>query len=162
VTYARRVFRSLSGSLALVVFLLGVVGCGGYEPPPAPQDPEPNPADPLEARIRHRAPTEAPYMIRQGEARHFTLVPGQSASFSLVLASGLCYKVIAQGADTVGELELLLYTNDGVLVQQDTTTGTGAILGSTRPICLEDPAQLRVDLRASGPGEVATQLYASP
>jgi hypothetical protein len=147
---------------ALVVLLMVLGGCGSYEPPPAPEDPEPNPADPLEAQIRHRAPTEAPYMIRQGEAGHHTLAAGQATSFTAILASGLCYKVLAQGADSVGELDLFLYAESGVLVMQDTTSGHGAILGTTRPICPEDPVQYRVEIRASGAGEVATQLYASP
>ncbi len=147
--------------LALVAVLV-LTGCGTYTPPPAPPDPDPVPADPLEARIRARAPSEAPYMIRQGAAQHFTVSAGQSASFTAILNSGLCYKVIAQGADATGELELFLYSVDGVLVQQDTTTGSGAILGTTRPICPEDPVQYRVELRSSGAGEVATQLYTSP
>jgi hypothetical protein len=145
-----------------LLFAIALVGCDTYTPPPAPQDPDPTPADPLEARIRARAPTEAPYMIRQGEARHFTVSPSQSASYMAVLPSGLCYKVIAQGADGTGEVDLFLYRANGVLVQQDTTSGTGAILGTTRPICPEDPAEYRIELRASGSGEVVTQLYASP
>ncbi len=146
----------------LAVVVLGLLGCSTYQPPPAPQDPDPTPADPLERQIRTRAPTEAPYMIRQGEARHFTMTPGQSASFTAILDSGLCYKVLAQGTDAAGELDLFLYSVDGVLVQQDTTTGGGAILGTTRPICPEEPVQFRVEIRAHGAGEVATQLYASP
>jgi hypothetical protein len=150
--------RALSALLALTI----LAACDGYTPPPAPPDPDPMPADPLEARIRTRAPTEAPYMIRQGEARHFTMQPSTPASFAAILPSGLCYKVIAQGSEGVGEVELLLYSVDGVLIMQDTTTGTGAILGTTRPICPEDPAEFRVELRSSGTGEIATQLYASP
>jgi len=101
-------------------------------------------------------------MIRQGPARHFTMSATEGASFALILASGLCYKVIAQGTDPVGELDLLLYATNGVLIQQDTTSGAGAIIGTTRPICPEDPVEYRVEIRASGAGEVATQLYASP
>lgn len=148
--------------IGIALLLAMLVGCGGYEPPPAPQDPEPSPADPLERQIRTRAPTEAPYMIRQGPAGHFTLSPGTPASFTNVLAGGLCYKILAQGAEGVGEVELYLYNADGVLVQQDTTTGAGAILGTTRPICPEEPVQLRIEIRTSGSGEVAAQLYASP
>ncbi len=154
----------MNGRLGIGVALsvLVLVGCGGYEPPPAPADPEPNPADPLERAIRARAPTEAPYMIRQGPASHFTLAPTEPASFTNVLDGGLCYKVLAQGSEGVGEVQLFLYSADGVLVQQDTTTGAGAILGTTRPICPEEPVQLRVEIRTSGAGEVAAQLYASP
>lgn len=141
---------------------LALAACDTYTPPPAPPDPDPMPSDPLEARIRTRAPTEAPYMIRQGEARHFTLSPDSSASFTAILPSGLCYKVIAQGTGEVGEVELFLYSVDGVLLMQDTTTGTGAILGTTRPICPEDPVEYRVEIRAHAAGEVAAQLYASP
>jgi len=148
--------------IGALLFALVLGACGGYEPPPAPQDPEPSPADPLERQIRTRAPTEAPYMIRQGAANHFTMTPGQPASFTSVLAGGLCYKVLAQGESGIGEVELFLYNADGVLVQEDTTTGAGAILGTTRPICPEEPVQLRVEIRTSGPGEVAAQLYASP
>lgn len=154
--------RARSAIALVFALLFALVGCGSYEPPPAPQDPDPMPADPLEARIRTRAPTEAPYMIRQGEAGHHTIATGQSASFTAILASGLCYKVLAQGTDAIGELDLFLYSESGVLVQQDAMTGSGAVLGSTRPICPEDPVQYRVEIRASGSGEVATQLYASP
>jgi hypothetical protein len=149
-------------TLATLFALTMLAACDSYTPPPAPRDPDPPPADPLEARIRTRAPTEAPYMIRQGEARHFTMTPAESASFTAILPSGLCYKVIAQGTDAAGEVDLFLYSVDGVLIQQDTTAGTGAILGTTRPICPEDPVEYRVEVRASGAGEVATQLYASP
>ena len=76
--------------------------------------------------------------------------------------TGLCYKVVAQGTDGVGELDLFLYTASGVLAQQDTTTGTGAILGTAQPLCPEDPVEYRVELRGRGAGEVAAQLYASP
>ena len=78
------------------------------------------------------------------------------------MQSGLCYKVVAQGADSVGELDLFLYSSTGVLVQQDTTTGAGAILGTSRPICPEEPTEYRVTLRTHGAGDVAAQLYASP
>jgi hypothetical protein len=152
----------LRGILSAITVLAILAGCDGYTPPPAPPDPDPPPSDPLEARIRTRAPTEAPYMIRQGDARHFAMTPDQSASFTIVLPSSLCYKVLAQGQDAVGEVDMLLYSQDGVLIQQDTTQGTGAILGTTRPICPEDPVQYRVEVRTHGAGELATQLYASP
>lgn len=150
----------LCASFLLALALLA--GCDDYHPPPAPADPDPAPADPLEARIRGRAPSEAPYMIRQGEARHFTIAAGAEASYTLILQSGLCYKIVAQGTDGVGELDLFLYTASGVLAQQDTTTGTGAILGTAQPLCPEDPVEYRVELRGRGAGEVAAQLYASP
>lgn len=150
--------RALAGLLAFAM----LAGCDDYVVPAAPADPAPMPADPLEARIRTRAPTEAPYMIRQGEARHHAMTTGQSASFTAILDSGLCYKVLAQGAEPVGELDLFLYTTSGVLLMQDTTSGAGAILGTTRPICPQDPVEYRVEIRASGSGDVATQLYASP
>jgi hypothetical protein len=146
----------------LLVALAVLAACDDYHPPPAPADPDPVPADPLEARIRERAPTEAPYMIRQGEARHFTTSAGSDASYTVIVQSGLCYKVMAQGDDAVGELDLFLYSASGVLVQQDASTGSGAILGTARPICPEDPTEYRVTLRTSGAGEVAAQLYASP
>lgn len=144
----------------LALLVLG--GCDGYQPPPPPHDPDPMPADPLEARIRTRAPTDAPYMIRQGDARHFEMTRGQRTSFTVILDSGLCYKVLAQGEDGVGELDMFLYSADGVLVQQDTTSGAGGVLGSTRPICPEEPVEYRVELRTSGAGMLASQLYASP
>jgi len=153
------VIARLAITLAAVVLL---AACDDYHPPPAPADPDPTPADPLEARIRARAPSEAPYMIRQGEARHFTMSAGADASYTLIVQSGLCYKVLAQGEDAVGELDLFLYSASGVLVQEDASSGPSAILGSARPICPEDPVEYRVTLRTRGAGAVAAQLYASP
>jgi hypothetical protein len=152
----------MTRSTALLL-VLALAGCDGYEPPPAPPDPDPMPADPLEARIRQRAPTDAPYMQRREDARHFTIAEGQSASFALIVAGGLCYKVLAQADEGVSELDMMLYREDGVLVQEDTTHGSGAVLGTAQPICPQDPASLRVELRAvHGHGAVAAQLYVSP
>lgn len=146
-----------------ILMVLALAGCDDYRPPPAPQDPDPMPADPLEAQIRQRAPTDAPYMQRRDDARHFTVGEGQPASFALILAGGLCYKVLAQADDGVSELDLFLYREDGVLVQEDANHGSGAVLGTVQPICPQDPASVRVELRAAhGHGEVAAQLYVSP
>ena len=149
-------------ALAIVATLL-VAACDTYTPPPAPADPDPAPADPIEARLRVRARAEAPYMVRQGEAWRATLAAGERWSFTAVLPPGLCYKVLAQGADSLTELDLFLYEEDGVLAQQDATTGSGAILGTAQPLCPQEAQQIRVEARATeGTGTVVAQLYASP
>jgi hypothetical protein len=149
----------LAGALALM-FVMGA--CDTYQPPPAPPDPDPPPADPTEALLRSRAQSEAPYMIRQGAAQHTTLTAGAPWTFVAVLEHGLCYKVLAQGEESVGELELRLFDDHDVLVQEDATSGSGAILGSVRPICPEEPTRYRVEARGAGAGDVFAQVYASP
>jgi hypothetical protein len=150
---------ALCGWLAVSV----LVGCDGtYVPPPAPPDPDPPPADPTEALLRSRAQGEAPYMIRQGASQHTTLEAGGRWTFVAVLEQGLCYKVLAQGESSVGELELRLYDDHGVLAQEDALTGSGAILGTVRPICPQEPTTYRVEARGAGPGVVFAQVYASP
>lgn len=150
------------GLVALVV-LAGLTACDGtYVPPPAPPDPDPPPADPTEALLRSRAQAEAPYMIRQGASQHTTLEAGGRWSFVAVLEQGLCYKFLAQGEESVGELELRLYDEHGVLQQEDASTGSGAVLGTVRPICPQEPMSYRVEARGAGAGAVFAQVYASP
>ncbi len=149
-------------ALGALIVLVTATACDTYVPPPAPPDPDPAPADPTEALLRSRAQSEAPYMIRQGAAQHATIEAGGRWTFVTVLEPGLCYKVLAQGEESVGELDLRLYDEHGVLAQEDATRGTGAILGTVRPICPEDPMTYRVEARGAGAGVVFAQVYASP
>ena len=80
----------------------------------------------------------------------------------VVLEQGLCYKVLAQGEASVGELELRLIDDHGALAQEDAMTGSGAVLGSVRPICPLDVTTYHIEARGSGPGVVFAQVYASP
>ncbi len=158
-----RALGHVLGALVALLVLTSTLACDGtYEPPPAPPDPDPPPDDPTEAALRARAQSEAPYMIRQGASQHSTLEAGGRWSFVAVLEPGLCYKVLAQGEASVGELELRLFDAHDVLAQQDAMTGAGGILGTVRPICPEEPARYRVEARTTGAGVVFAQVYASP
>ena len=158
----RRLGQATMAFVALLA-LAALTACDGtYVPPPAPADPDPPPADPTEALLRSRAQTEAPYMIRQGSSQRSTLEAGGRWTFLVVLEQGLCYKVLAQGEASVGELELRLIDDHGALAQEDAMTGSGAVLGSVRPICPLDVTTYHIEARGSGPGVVFAQVYASP
>lgn len=147
--------------MGLVAALVLGACSGTYEPPPAPPDPDPPPADPVEAALRARAQTDAPYMIRQGPSQHATLEPGRAWSFAVVLAPGLCYKVLAQGSPEV-DLQLRLFDDRGVLVQEAGDASPAATLGSARPLCPQDPISYRVEATSPTSGAVFAQVYASP
>lgn len=154
--------------LALSLVGTGVSLAGCSEPPPAPAPapeaaptpPRPPPADALEAALREREPTEAFALTPFGRPFRAHLQAGQQQTFTAVLQAGFCFKLLGQGDEAVGELELDLFDPHDVLAQRDTLEGPRAALGGERQICPEESGayRARVTVREGG-GDVLAQWY---
>ena len=75
---------------------------------------------PLVERLRERAPTEAMLLVPDGPAFRATLEAGESRTFTAVLRGGVCYKVLGGAAESVTDLDVLVYDPNNVLSQRDT------------------------------------------
>ncbi|MFO0712559.1 MAG: hypothetical protein U0353_22095 [Sandaracinus sp.] len=157
--------RSRALSLLFVVgSSLSCLGCGSSEeaapaaPPPAA--PRPPPVDALEAAMRAREETDAFALTPYEPPFRATLEEGDRQTFSAVLRDGFCYKLLAQSADGVADLDLFLYDQNGVLEQTDAREGPHPVLGGERPICPQEPGIHRAEVRmVRGHGAVLAQWY---
>jgi hypothetical protein len=156
----------VSGRVAL--FALLVLGaCAEREPEPLPVIPLPEnlpPAEgPLEERLRERAPTEAMLLVPDGPAFRATLDEGDARTFTSVLRGGVCYKVLGGAAESVTDLDVLVYDPNNVLSQRDTTVSRELVIGTERGLCPSDTGLWRFELRAAaGSGDVIAQLWRLP
>ncbi|MDQ3037787.1 MAG: hypothetical protein M3Y87_35665 [Myxococcota bacterium] len=122
----------------------------------------PPPADALEAAIRERAPSEAMLMIPSEDVVRGELAEGERRDFTTVLRAGLCYKVLGQGGPGVRDLDLIVYDQNGVLLQRDATQDERPVIGVQRAICPQEPGLYRVEVRAvTGGGTYAAQIWVS-
>ena len=120
------------------------------------------PKDALEASIRRRAPEEAPYMVVQDQALRGDLDAGQSATHSLIVQAGACYKVLAAGGKGVIDLDLLVFDDDLVLTQRDLTRGAHPVVGAVDAICPAESGAYRLQVRMKeGKGRYVAQVYTS-
>lgn len=154
----------LGALLALPLVL--AVGCdeAPYEEPRQIDDPLelPPPADALEAAIRERAPNEAMLMIPHEAVVRGELAEGERRDFTSVLRAGLCYKVLAQGGPGVGDLDVIAYSPDNVLLQRDATESDRPVIGVQRAICPTETGLYRFEVRmARGGGPYAAQIWVS-
>ncbi len=157
---------ALDVSALTVLALGGLAGCGGTEeeappvpatPPPAPRPP---PVDALETAMRAREETDAFALSPYEPPFRATLAEGDRQTFTAVLRDGSCYKLLAQSAEGVEDLDLFLYDQNGVLMQTDARQGPHPVLGSDRPICPQEPGVHRIEVRmVHGHGAVLAQWY---
>ena len=146
-----------------LVLALALAGCG--EPPPPtpaapPPAPRPPPVDALEEAMRAREETDAFALSPYGTPFRGTLEEGGRQTFTEVLREGFCFKLLAQSADGVEDLDLFLYDANGVLSQTDAREGPNPVLGGERPICPQEPGVHRAELRmVRGHGPVLAQWY---
>lgn len=152
---------------ALGLLALFSLGCSGRAPEPLPVIPLPDdlppPADALEERLRARGPTDAPLLVPDGPAFRATLATGESRVFTSVLRAGVCYKVLGGAAESVTDLDVLVYDPNNVLMQRDTTTDRELVLGAERGICPNANGVWRFELAAhAGEGDVIAQLWRMP
>lgn len=157
--------RSTSSLVALSL-ALSLAGCGGEEaptteqaptPPPAPRPP---PVDALEEAMRAREETDAFALSPYETPFRGTLAEGDRQSFATVLREGFCYKLLAQSAEGVTDLDLFLTDQNGVLMQTDAREGPHPVLGTERPICPVEPGIHRTEVRmVHGSGAVLVQWY---
>lgn len=148
---------------AALIAVLALVGCDAVprapDPPPEPEEP---PADELEAQLRERGKEVADWMTKDGPPKRATLAQGEIRDFGHALHPGWCYKVVALADESVGDLDLRLYDSHSVLVERDTTEDVQPVLGMARPVCPNESAIYRIEVRAlSGGGRVAVQVYRS-
>jgi hypothetical protein len=153
--------------MALALACCAAVACDGGEPEPEPEMIDetpvlPEPADALEAEIQRRSPNEALMMVPSEPPVRGELAEGTARDFSAALRAGLCYKVLGQGGPGVGDLDLLVYDQNGVLLQRDATVSAQPVIGVDRAICPTEPGLYRVEVRmARGGGPYAVQLWVS-
>lgn len=122
----------------------------------------PPPEDALEAAMRERAPSEAMLMIPHEPVVRGEIAEGEQRDFTSVLRAGLCYKILAQGGPGVRDLDLLVYDQNGVLLQRDATQHERPVIGVERAICPSDPGLYRFAIRmAQGGGTYAAQIWVS-
>ena len=146
---------------------LTLAGCDTFGPIPEDEPLIPpettEPADELEAELRARGRELAPYMILEEEAMRGELPSeGATRDFGRLLRPGWCYKVIGLGGEGVEDLDVRVYEPGGGLVQRDVGTDREAYLGQMRPICPNEAATYRVQIRAAtGQGPFVVQLYRS-
>lgn len=154
---------ALSLSLAGTVLIGGCGGSGDEAPPTTtttPSAPRPPPVDALETAMRAREETDAFALSPYETPFRATLAEGDRQTFTAVLREGFCYKLLAQSADGVTDLDLFLYDQSGVLMQTDAREGPNPVLGGDRPICPQEPGIHRSEVRMiHGAGAVLVQWY---
>lgn len=155
------------GRAPVAALALALGACSGRAPEPLPVIPLPDDlapaADALEERLRERAPTEAALLVPDGPAFRATLANGDRRTFTAVLRAGVCYKVLGGAAETVTDLDVLVYDPNNVLVQRDTTVAGELVIGTARGICPSDAGAWRFELVATGgEGAVIAQLWRLP
>ncbi len=127
------------------------------EPPP-----EPPPADALEARLRERGREHAAWMMPNGTVQRGDLREHGARDFSQLMQPGWCYKVVGVGGEGIEDLDLRVYDGHDVLVQRDTTQDAEPYVGVESPICPNEAASYRIEVRAqAGSGPFAIQVYRS-
>lgn len=110
--------------------------------------------------MRAREETEAFALSTYGTPFRATLAEGDRQSFTEVLRDGFCYKLLAQSADGIADLDLFLYDANNSLSQTDAREGPNPVLGGERPICPAEPGIHRVEVRMThGHGAVLVQWY---
>ena len=153
-------------TLASLVF---VAACGGQNDgaqsaeavPVAPAN-DPRPTDALEQAV-----FDAALPIRRGMGaddpyQHGTLEERQPFEQTVFLDRARCYRFVAAGAPSIGELDLTIADSNAVIVQSDSREGNVAMVGGDEAVCPQEPATYRLSLRATrGAGAYAMRVYAS-
>jgi hypothetical protein len=91
------------------------------------------PGHPLRAALNAVAGRYAGGYVAAAPSQLDELPTGGEAAFQLTLAGGRCFVIVAVGADTVTDLDLLLYDGAGALVDSDQATDAEPVV---RP-CIE-------------------------
>ena len=114
--------------------------------------------DKLEARLRKDAPGYRPASGVSWES----LKTGESVVQKVRLVAGRCYRVYAESAGTVDDLDLWIGVSEEALTQADTSRDGHPKLGVDEEICPKEAIQWSVGVRMSrGYGAVAWQLVQS-
>ena len=152
----------------MVALLCSLAGCDD-QPPPAPAvAPAPPPApsivatESLEQQLATRAGVVAKGFLPASPVATGPLVTGASRDHTFVLAGGACHKFVSVSSSKVRELDLLLYDQNGVLVQRDISDDNSPGVGLDSPICPQAPAAYRLQVKmVAGEGEYAVQMFQS-
>jgi len=165
-------------SLALSLLLtLGFTVSGCEEPPAEPLNPadsirttadllprspdlspypEPEPGDTLGAAVLERAGRHARNMEVMRDFERGTLGRGEIQDHFLITEPGRCYQVFAAGGSGISDLDLMLLSDEMVLMQQDMSPDAYPMLGLSTPICGRQALRYRIRVRAfRGAGDYA-------
>ena len=153
-----------------VALLITATACGSDEttpPPPAVPTPptlpaEPPPTDPLEIELARRVEQFAANMDPATPAFHGSLATSASQDFAAVLQPGRCFRIVAVGGTGVEDLDLFLFDENGVQVQQDTATDAYPVLGLAHPVCPAQAGTYRVQVKMfAGSGDFVVRVLQS-
>lgn len=150
----------------LAFVMLGLVACGPRSdatPAQAASAPvEAAPTDPLEIAVAAAATPILHGMIHETPYEHGTLAQSGSEERTLVLERGRCYRIVASGAASLGDLEMTLFDTNAVVVQRDSRDDATAIVGGEDAVCPQEPGAYRLEIAAPhGQGAYAMRVYAS-
>lgn len=121
-----------------------------------PPDPA---ADPLGARV-HALGLERVRRYTPLESHSGTLGEGEVLSHDIAVEGTYCYAILAVGAETITNLDLVALDPAGRAFQHDPEQSNIATLGLGRRFCLDGGALVRVRVRAfRGQGEYALKVY---
>lgn len=140
---------------------------GADDGPPARPRPTTDPEPPADEPLAHalwELARERGAMLEWHDdaASRLTLEEGERRQLQVVLLDGRCYRTVAVGDGGIAELDLLLYDPNGVLVREDPTQGSEAVLGGDHPLCVDEPGAYRLEVRArEGTGRVAVRTLRS-
>ena len=122
----------------------------------------PEPADACEANIRPRA-LEGAVGMSPEETLRGELAQGATSEHMLILRRGACYRIFADAPDGVTDVDLLLYSPEGVLLQRAASGSASPALGLERPVCpsgVSGSYRLSVHMNA-GAGAYCVQVWTS-
>jgi hypothetical protein len=156
-----------------VALLLGLGACRSPSPAAEPgpsasadrregagQKRDDAPADPLLRAIHAQAAQLAPHMVPEDPPIRVRLEAGQRHAALAVLASGRCFKIFGAGGEGVETLNLVLFDEQDVRIQQAIGEGASPVLGAATSICPATPGAHRIEAHlAKGSGDIAIQIF---
>src|SRR5688500_18717651 len=146
-----------------------------YQPQPQPQayqaQPQQQPmyvqqqgGDYVATHMQQRAGQFASGMVSASPLHRGFLNHGQEADFQTQLQAGYCYRVIGVGDQTMSDLDLFIFDENGNQIAQDVATDNFPVLGlQDNGVCPRWTGPFVIRARAySGTGQFGLQLYRTP
>ncbi len=129
------------------------------EPTEAPM---PTAHAPPRAALDSLAKRYASGLVPDGEPIEGDLAAGERRDYLAVLRGGSCYRILAAGEESLGDLDLALFDPSGILITEDPGQDRYPVLGLQSDVCPPVSGSYRIQAHAYvGQGHFALRTWRS-
>ncbi len=121
------------------------------------------PDDVMGRHLREKASEHTAGLVPAGMFFRDHIGAGEQRDFLAVLRAEHCYRFVGVGDPAVDQLDLILYNQEGVQVQEDLGQDAYPVLGVDAEMCPPQPGAYRLRVRmTAGKGEFLVGVYRTP